>query len=140
MTVGLLIITHNRIGSELLDTATDMLGICPLSTLVLPVTQDTDPDRTYAAARRMVQDLDQGEGVLILTDVYGSTPSNIASRLREQQRVRVVAGVNLPMLIRVLNYPRLELEGLAAKALTGGCDGVLLCRPDPTGAAGTAGK
>lgn len=133
MTVGLLIVTHNRIGSDLLDTATNMLGICPLSTLVLPVTQDNDPDRTYAAARRMVKDLDQGEGVLILTDVYGSTPSNIASRLREHQRVRVVAGVNLPMLIRILNYPRLELDELADKALSGGRDGVLLCKPDSTG-------
>ncbi len=131
MTVGLLIVTHNRIGSELLDTATNMLGICPLATLVLPVTPDTDPDRTCAAARRMVRDLDQGEGVLILTDVYGSTPSNIASRLREHERVRVVAGVNLPMLIRILNYPRLELDELAEKALSGGRDGVLLCKPDP---------
>lgn len=133
MTVGLFIVTHNRIGAELLDTATNMLGICPLATLVLPVNQDTDPDRTLSSARRMVDDLDQGEGVLILTDVYGSTPSNIASRLRGQKRVRVVAGVNLPMLIRILNYPRLNLDELTEKALSGGRDGVLLCKPDPTG-------
>ena len=68
-----------------------------------------------------------GDGVLVLTDLYGSTPSNIACKLRRHGHVRVVSGVNLPMLIRVLNYPDLDLDSLKEKALSGGRDGVLSC-------------
>ena len=131
MSVGLLIITHNRVGNELLDTATSMLGICPLGTRVLRVSGNTDPDALVAQAQRLIAELNQGEGVLVLTDVYGSTPSNIANRLRDGGgKVVVVAGVNLPMLIRVLNYPNLSLSDLANKALSGGRDGILLCNID----------
>jgi len=129
MTVGLLIITHDRIGQHLLATATRMLGICPLATRTLKVTSDCDPDETLERARSLSSELHQGDGVLVLTDMYGSTPSNIAGRLLDGGDMRVVAGVNLPMLVRILNYPRLSLEELAQKALSGGRDGVLLCQP-----------
>lgn len=131
MTVGLLIISHNHIGAELLNTASATLGVCPLATAVLPVMPDSDPEALVVKARRMVTELDQGDGVLVLTDVYGSTPSNIANRLSDCKQVRVVAGLNLPMLIRVLNYPRLSLAELVEKAISGGRNGILLC---PTGA------
>ena len=98
MNVGVLLITHGDIGNVLLQTAIDVLSVCPLSTCVL-----------------------------VLTDLYGSTPSNIACRLHRLSNVRVVSGINLPMLIRVLNYPDLDLDELAHKALTGGRDGVLTC-------------
>lgn len=127
MTVGLLIISHNRIGAELLSTASATLGVCPLATAVLPVMADSDPEALIAKARHMVSELDQGDGVLILTDVYGSTPSNIANRLSDCKQVMVVAGINLPMLIRVLNYPRLSLSELVEKAISGGRNGILLC-------------
>ena len=64
----------------------------------------------------------------VLTDMYGSTPSNIACRLTGTH-TKVVAGINLPMLIRVLNYPRLTLTELAEKALSGGRDGIMYCVP-----------
>ncbi|MGA7799806.1 MAG: PTS fructose transporter subunit IIA [Gammaproteobacteria bacterium] len=127
MTVGLLIITHDRIGRQLLDTATRMLGICPLATRTVSVSGDCNPDATLLEAQSLVRELDQGGGVLVLTDMYGSTPSNIAARLLGHDGVRVVAGVNLPMLVRVLNYPRLGLDELADKAVSGGRDGVLPC-------------
>lgn len=127
MTVGLLIISHNRIGAELLSTASATLGVCPLATAVLPVMPDSDPEALTAKARHMVAELDQGDGVLILTDVYGSTPSNIANQLSDYKQVMVVAGINLPMLIRVLNYPRLSLSELVEKAISGGRNGILLC-------------
>ncbi|CAK0770012.1 hypothetical protein CCP3SC15_4060003 [Gammaproteobacteria bacterium] len=76
----------------------------------------------------MAGSLDQGDGVLVLTDMYGSTPSNIACRL-DSEKVRIVAGVNLPMLIRVLNYSYLSLEDLTNKAISGGRDGIIHCRP-----------
>ncbi len=127
MSIGLLIITHNQIGSQLLDTAVNMLGYCPLLAENLDITTDANPDRIRAKAQQLAEDLDQGDGVLVLTDMFGSTPSNIANSLGHEGRVAVVSGVNLPMLVRVLNYPHLSLEGLTARALSGGSDGILDC-------------
>ncbi len=128
MSIGVLIIAHSAIGPALLETATRMLGKCPLMTETLSVTNDGDVELMREQAQGMVQELDRGDGVLVLTDIYGSTPSNIAAGLQKDDRVYVVAGINLPMLIRVLNYPVLDLSTLAEKALSGGRDGILPCR------------
>lgn len=128
--VGLLIITHNQIGTALFETATHMLGMCPLMAEVLPVTNDCDPDAMVRRGRQLVEELDQGDGVLVLTDMYGSTPSNIAARLADNRQVLVVSGLNLPMLVRVMNYPALSVSELAAKAESGGRDGIFYCVPD----------
>ena len=141
--VGILIIAHNAIGQQLLETATDMLDrSCP-QLRSLEVKQDDDPVKLLARARRLVSEIQQGVGVLVLTDMYGSTPSNIAHRLSEgptlnhdeagtneapaqvRCEVRVIAGINLPMLVRALNYAHLPLDELALKALSGGRDGIL---------------
>jgi PTS system ascorbate-specific IIA component len=125
--VGVLLITHGDVGSVLLQTAIDVLSVCPLSTCVLSAPAGCDPEKIYTEALRAADDLDSGDGVLVLTDLYGSTPSNIACRLHKLSHIRVVSGLNLPMLIRVLNYPDLDLDELAHKAITGGRDGVLTC-------------
>lgn len=130
MAVGLLIITHGRIGEHLLETATAMLGLCPLQTVFLSIPQNSDPDVLSQQASVLCTQLDQGDGVLVLTDMFGSTPSNIANRLFSKNNVRVVAGINLPMLVRVLNYPSLNLFEMVNKALSGGHDGILLCEAD----------
>ena len=127
--IGLLIIAHNNIGAELLKTATAMLGMCPIVATVLAVMPDSDPDAVLRKAQHCIAELDQGAGVLVLTDMYGSTPSNIATHLANETQVKVIAGINLPMLVRVLNYPQLDLHQLANKALSGGRDGILLCKP-----------
>ncbi len=132
MTVGVLLITHGDIGAVLLQSALDILPLCPLATLNLRAPSGCDPERVLQDARRAAGRLDSGDGVLVLTDVYGATPSNIACRLRDFHRVRVVSGVNLPMLLRVMNYPDLELEELASKAISGGRDGVLTCTTQDT--------
>lgn len=129
MTIGLLIITHNNIGDALLQTATHMLETCPLHTATLVVTNNSNPDELCNQARDLVQQLDIGDGVLVLTDMYGSTPSNIGATLLEKGKVHVVAGINLPMLVRVLNYPSLSLEELTEKAVSGGNDGIVRCIP-----------
>ena len=127
MSVGILIITHSNIGSSLYDAVTSVMGNCPLPTKLLPVTLDSDPEKLIDKARQLVTELDQGQGVLVLTDMYGSTPSNIACKLSNGQ-VNVVAGINLPMLVRVMNYPDLDLQQLANKAVSGGHEGVIPCR------------
>ncbi len=128
MSAGVLIITHEGVGEALMDTAVGMLGFCPLAAAVLPVTRDADPDLLATRAEELGTRLDSGDGLLVLTDIYGSTPANIACRLQGARR-RVVAGVNLPMLVRVFNYASLSLEDLVEKALSGGREGILLCRP-----------
>ncbi len=133
MSVGVLFVTHSGIGRELLATAQATLGFCPIQTACMGITQNTDPDAFTQQARKLLADLDSGDGVLILTDAYGSTPSNIATTLARRPRVSVVAGVNLPMVLRVLNYPRLSLLELEEKALTGGQDGVVLVITHETG-------
>ncbi|MDH5191650.1 MAG: PTS fructose transporter subunit IIA [Gammaproteobacteria bacterium] len=130
MSVGLLIITHDDIGKMLLATAVRMMNVCPLEAEVLSVPFSQDVENLSKQAKKLCTKLESGDGVLVLTDVYGSTPSNIASSLSDGETVRVIAGINLPMLIRVLNYPRLNLSELMIKALSGGRDGVLVCSPE----------
>jgi len=127
MKVGIMLITHGQIGSALLDSAIAVLDIRSLPTHVLTVADNCDPDETLNTAEQALAELNSGDGVLVLTDLYGSTPSNIACKLRRHGHVRVVSGINLPMLIRVLNYPGLDLDSLKEKALSGGKDGVLSC-------------
>ncbi len=129
MSIGLLIITHNQIGDALLQTAIRMLEKCPLQTKTLEVTNQCNPDDLRQRAFELMKQLDQGDGVLVLTDMYGSTPSNIAATLLSKGSVHVVAGINLPMLIRVLNYPNLDLNDLTIKAVSGGNDGIVHCIP-----------
>lgn len=126
MSVGLLLITHEGIASNLLNTARDILGICPLATRALEVPMDISPESMIAQAQIYIGDLDQGNGVLILTDLYGGTPSNIGNKLLVNSGLKLVAGLNLPMLVRLLNYPQLDLNEMTQKALTGGKDGIMI--------------
>ncbi len=129
MSVGVLIVTHNDLGSALLETATRMLGCSPLVAETLAVRNDCDVDLLNHQASAMAADLDQGDGVLVLADMFGSTPGNIACRLEHPGRVEVITGVNLPMLVRIFNYAQFPLEELAEKAYDGGRAGVLRVCP-----------
>lgn len=127
MTVSVLLITHEEVGTALLSAASTALGELPLPTTVVTVNYDTDPELLLPKLQQLAANIEHGQGLLILTDLYGSTPSNIASSLKCNNRIRVIAGLNLPMLIRVMNYPQLEIKDLAQKALSGGKDGVVNC-------------
>lgn len=127
MTTGLLIISHDTIGSALVETASFTLGMCPMVLELVSVSPGCQPEDIYERALTAVRRLDDGAGVLVLTDMFGSTPSNVANRLCNEANVEVVAGLNLPMLIRVFNYPGLTLSELAEKAVSGGRDGVFAC-------------
>lgn len=126
MTVGVLLISHELLAQAMLDISVRALSVCPLATAVIGVPLDEDPDALFARASKMVEELDSGDGVLVLTDLCGATPANIACRLSHLDRVMVVTGLNLPMLIRVLNYPKLSLEQMAERAVDGGRQGVML--------------
>lgn len=127
MSVGLLIITHNRIGADILATAADILNGIPMNNRAIDIKPDSDYDEILERARHEVKELDSGDGVLVLTDIFGATPSNIATIAAKTGYCRVVTGINLPMLIRVLNYHSLPLDEIVAKATSAGHDSVVEC-------------
>ncbi|ACO75924.1 PTS fructose transporter subunit IIA [Laribacter hongkongensis] len=123
--VGILIITHGNLGHSLADCARHVLQREPDNLCVLEVDKNDDPDTKLGEARRLVEQLEHGDGVVILTDMFGGTPSNIASRLIVAEQVEAIAGVNLPMLVRALCYSSQPLETVISKAVTGGLEGVM---------------
>lgn len=124
--IGVLLVNHGRLGSQLVATVNGMLGELTLATETVPVHRHDDPDELAERARAAAKRVDAGDGVIVLTDVLGSTPSNIANRVAAGNR-RVVAGVNVPMLVRIYNYPTLALEDMVTSALEGGRTGILPC-------------
>ncbi|HUP93159.1 MAG TPA: PTS fructose transporter subunit IIA [Solimonas sp.] len=127
MSVGLLLVTHGKLGHYLLDCMRDMIGALPLNADVLEVRRVQAHEVLIGQGRRMLERLDSGEGVLMLTDAFGSTPSNIANKLMANERTRVVSGVNLPMLVRILNYPSAKLPEMTQNAVDGGQRGIIAC-------------
>lgn len=127
--VGILIVTHGNLGVTLAECAQHILQRELPHLAVMAVDKNDDPDRKLAEARDLVRGLDDGSGVLLLSDIFGGTPSNIASRLIEPGRVEAVAGVSLPMLVRSLCYAGQPLETVVSKAVTGGLEGVMYIVP-----------
>jgi mannose PTS system EIIA component len=126
MSVGILIISHDGIGESLLDTANHMIEDSPLKAKLLSASRQCDPGELLETAKSLLGELDQGDGVLVLTDLLGSTPSNIAHRLHKYASVNIVTGINLSMLIRLFNYPGLNLTDMTQKAYSGGIDGITI--------------
>jgi PTS system mannose-specific IIA component len=126
MAVGILLITHPGIGSALIEVATRLLRQLPLKTEAYELAFDTDPDAALPQASAALRRVDGGDGVLILTDLYGASPSNLAAKVaRLGTPARRVSSLNLPMLLRVMNYAELPLEELPAVAAAGARNGVI---------------
>ena len=123
--IGILLITHGTLGESLIHCASHVLNKRPSRLKQLSITAQDDPFNLLPQARTLVKELDDGDGVLILTDMYGGSPANIGAKLIAPGRVEGVAGVNLPMLIRVLTYRDKPLQTIVTKAVSGGCDGVV---------------
>jgi PTS system ascorbate-specific IIA component len=97
----------------------------PAQLAQLGVAVQDDPLDLLPLAREMIKLVDTGDGVLIMSDVYGATPSNVAMKLLVPGRVEGLAGVNLPMLLRALTYRDKDMETLVMRATTGGRDGIV---------------
>jgi mannose PTS system EIIA component len=123
--IGILIITHGTLGESLIHCASHVLNKRPLRLKQRGVTAQDDPMMLLPQARTLIKELDCGQGVLILSDMYGGTPSNIAAKLVTPGKIEAVAGVSLPMLIRVLTYRDRDLQTIVTKAISGGCEGVM---------------
>lgn len=113
-------VTHNGLGDSFADCVKHVLGEVPSNLKVLSVLAGDDPQMKLAEGQALIKQLDTGEGVLILADVFGATPSNIGRQLCHAEHVAGVAGLNLPMLLRVVCSPEKTLPGLARIAVEGG--------------------
>ena len=123
--VGILLITHNGLGDTLIDCVRHVLGVAPAHLKALSVLADDDPLQKEQEARALIAQLDRGRGVLLLSDMFGATPCNIARRLCVPGRIEGVAGVNLPMLLRVACYNNKPLDELVQRAVDGGKDCIM---------------
>jgi PTS system ascorbate-specific IIA component len=132
--IGVLIVTHGEIGTSLLDSASQILGSRPQQTATLSVWRQDDPDDLVLRARELMEQIDSGTGVLILTDLFGATPGNVVSKLLEDGRVEGVSGASLPMLLRVLTgrdgASPATLSTLVQRALSGGTEGLVHMNTD----------
>jgi PTS system ascorbate-specific IIA component len=131
--IGILIVAHGAFGEALIHSASHTLGKRPLRVRQVGITVHDDPEAMLPQARDLVAQLDEGDGVLVLTDIYGATPGNIALQLLEPGRVEGISGVNLPMLIRALTYRDQGLATAVEKALSGGAEGVVHMTTDCCG-------
>jgi PTS system ascorbate-specific IIA component len=131
--IAILLVTHGHIGAELILAAQHTFGCPPDRLEAFPVSSQDASEQLEAALRARIAALDDGDGVLLLTDIYGATPANIAGRTVNGGRVEMVGGVNLPMLLRALNYRHLPLQDLVNKALSGGLSGIVCATADSGG-------
>ena len=128
--VGILLVTHDGLGESFLDCVKHVLGELPNNLKSLSVSAGDDPQKKSVEAQAIIKELDTGSGVLLLSDVYGATPSNIARQLCHVERVMGVAGVNLPMILRVVRYPDTTLPDLAKVAVEGGRGCITYINPE----------
>ena len=122
--IGLLLITHETLGEALIQCACHVLNRRPAQLLQLGVAACDDPNDLLPLANQILQLVDSGEGVLVMTDIYGASPSNLAAKLLLPGTIEGLAGVNLPMLLRAINYRDKGMETLLSRSIGGGRDGV----------------
>lgn len=123
--IGIFLITHGTLGESLIQCASHVLNRRPEQIVQLGVSAQDDPLDLMPVAVEMLKWVDSGDGVVVLTDVFGATPANMAVKLLQPGRVAGIAGVNVPMLLRMLTYRDRDLETLIRRGISGGCEGVL---------------
>ena len=128
--IGILLITHGTFGESLIQNVCHILNKRPLLIAQLGVAAQDDPLDILPLARLLLQEVDGGQGVLVMTDIFGATPANLALKLLEPGRVEGVAGVSLPMLLRALTYRERGMETMMQKAISGARDGVINMQHD----------
>ncbi len=123
--ISILLITHGELGKSLIECATHVLGDKPLFLESLSIENDCTHESMFRQISERINLLDQGDGVLILTDIFGATPCNIITKIIKPGKVSAIAGVNLSMLIRTINYRNEPFDSLISKAIQGAQDGII---------------
>ena len=125
---GILIIAHAPLANALRQCALHVFPDCDTLVSAIDVQPNLSPEETLAAARVALDQLSrmpQVKGVLVLADIFGATPSNVAQKLVDGLTTRMITGVNLPMLLRAVSYRHEPLETLVSRAMVGGTQGVM---------------
>ncbi len=128
--IGILILTEKNLGAALIAAVVHTLGKHPPELEAINLDYAQSPEHINQSLQQYLHRLDRGEGVLILADMYGATHTNVACNLLQRERIEMITGLNLPMLLRVLNYRGLSMEDLIDKALNGGSGGII-CAANP---------
>ncbi|CAM8312705.1 ManX Phosphotransferase system, mannose/fructose-specific component IIA [Candidatus Methylopumilus planktonicus] len=123
--ISILLITHGELGKSLIECATHVLGDKPLFLESLSIENDCTHEGMFKQISERINLLDQGNGVLILTDIFGATPCNIITKIIKPGKVSAIAGVNLSMLIRTISYRNESFDSLISKAIQGAQDGII---------------
>jgi len=123
--IGILLITHGTFGESLIQNVCHVLNKRPALIGQLGVAAQDDPLDILPMAKVLLKEVDDGEGVLIMTDILGATPANLALKLLEPGRIEAVAGVSLPMVLRALTYRKNGMSTVLKKAISGGHDGII---------------
>lgn len=124
--IGVVILAEKGLATGLLGAAVRTLGSQPPGLIAVAVDCAAAPEIIANDIQRALKDADYGRGVLVLADIYGATHTNLACRLLERGHIELVTGVNLPMLLKTLNYRQLEMDDLIDKALSGGSGGIVV--------------
>ncbi len=124
MSVALYFVTHEGIATSLLNIADAILRFPVNNAAHLEILMDTDVETCTTTAIKAINQLELQPGLIIITDLYGSTPGNIAQKLAHTFQSNFISGINLPMLLRLLNYRNEPLHTLTEKAISGGRDGI----------------
>ena len=130
--IGILLITHGELGKSLIECATHVLGDKPNFLDSLTIENDCAHENMVNVISKKIDLLDQGDGVLILTDIFGATPCNIITKIIEPGKVNAIAGVNLSMLIRSISYRHESFDALIAKAIEGAKNGIIHIQSNQT--------
>lgn len=123
--VGILLLTHAPLGQAFISAATHVFRTAPERLTALDVIADQDPREVERLAKEEIAKLDDGSGVLVITDVMGGTPSNCTLGLCNAENVAIIAGISLPMLLRAITYRNDTLDVVVEMALAGGQGGAV---------------
>ncbi len=101
--IGIVIVTHGQLGEVLIETASTIFGERPLAITAVSIDLAQDVDKLRSKIEKAVNYVDENQGVIILTDMFGGTPANLSYSFLEEGRIEVISGVNLPVLIKAAN-------------------------------------
>lgn len=124
--INIMLVAHAPLGDALLHCVQHIFGERPEGLISVDVVADTDPQALARQLQELLTTMDDGNGVLVLTDMVGSTPSNIASDVAQGHHAAVITGVSLPMLLRALTYRNDSLDSLVEKTMRGGHNAILV--------------
>lgn len=108
--VGIVIVTHSQLGDALIDAAEFILGTRPDTMVSVSINLKENVDKLRKKISKAIKEVDRNKGILILTDMFGGTPSNLSYSFLEEGKVEVISGVNLPILIKAADFQKKDMD------------------------------